>query len=476
MKIMKKGNALQAGFWYMFSNFLIKGIAFITMPIFTRLMTKSDIGDVSIFTGWISILGVVITLNLGVSVIIAKFDFKDDYEQFLSSIAVLGFLSTAAVYVIIWTFKDFILTLLGIREYELHVMFLYLMFLPSMDIALGKFRAEMRFRPVIILSVLSSSISTGTALLCVWLFEDRLKGRVYGTYFPIIAINISLFVYLIVKGRSVKIVYWKYALAISLPMIIHNLSGNILNSSDRIMIQKMCSSEDAAVYSVAYACGMFVNIIRNSMDSAWAPWMFEQINAGGEKKIRQISKPYLLCFFSICIFIVLISPELLFVMGGKDYVSAKYVVPPVIGGYMFSMLYSLYGGIERYYKKQQWFALFASISAILNLGLNYIFIPKFGYIAAAFTTQISCAVEFFLHYFNVYKMKKSGCYDTRFIIFMIFLCVISTMLSELLYMKKTIRFCFIFFGGFLSFFIAISKREEIKSFVDAYKDKNRKIG
>ena len=231
MKIMKKGNALQAGFWYMFSNFLIKGIAFITMPIFTRLMTKSDIGDVSIFTGWISILGVVITLNLGVSVIIAKFDFKDDYEQFLSSIAVLGFLSTAAVYVIIWTFKDFILTLLGIREYELHVMFLYLMFLPSMDIALGKFRAEMRFRPVIILSVLSSSISTGTALLCVWLFEDRLKGRVYGTYFPIIAINISLFVYLIVKGRSVKIVYWKYALAISLPMIIHNLSGNILKHS-----------------------------------------------------------------------------------------------------------------------------------------------------------------------------------------------------------------------------------------------------
>ena len=36
--------ALKAGFWYTFSNFLIKGIAFLTMPIFTRIMSKYDIG------------------------------------------------------------------------------------------------------------------------------------------------------------------------------------------------------------------------------------------------------------------------------------------------------------------------------------------------------------------------------------------------------------------------------------------------
>lgn len=471
MKTKKKGNALQAGVWYMLSNFLIKGIAFITMPIFTRLMTKSDIGDISVFTGWISILSVVITLNLGTSVIIAKFDFKDDYDQFLSSISVLGFISTCVVYIISWLCKDFILELLGIREYELHVMFLYLMFLPSMDVVLGKFRAEMKFKPVIILSVVSSFVSTGMALLCVWLFEDGLKGRVYGTYFPLIAINFSLFVFLVVKGQSVKKIYWKYALAISLPLIIHNLSGNILNSSDRIMIQKMCSSEDAAVYSVAYTCGMFANIIRNSMDSAWTPWVFEQLNEGRNLKIKQISKPYLLVFFCICILIMLISPELLFVLGGEGYMTAKYVVPPVIGGYMFSMLYSLYGGIERYYKMQQWFALFAAVSAILNLGLNYIFIPRFGYIAAAFTTQISCAVELFLHYLNVCKIKKTSYYDTKFIVLMVIICVMSTAFAEVLYMKNVLRFFFMIFLGFMIFFTVISKRETIKSLMAGYSDK-----
>ena len=39
-----KNKALKAGFWYTFSNFLIKGIAFLTMPIFTRIMSKYDIG------------------------------------------------------------------------------------------------------------------------------------------------------------------------------------------------------------------------------------------------------------------------------------------------------------------------------------------------------------------------------------------------------------------------------------------------
>ncbi|MBQ9504828.1 MAG: oligosaccharide flippase family protein, partial [Lachnospiraceae bacterium] len=48
--------ALRSGVWYTLSNFLLQGIAFITTPIFTRLMTKSDFGSFSNYTAWLSIV------------------------------------------------------------------------------------------------------------------------------------------------------------------------------------------------------------------------------------------------------------------------------------------------------------------------------------------------------------------------------------------------------------------------------------
>ena len=53
--------ALKAGFWYTFSNFLIKGIAFLTMPIFTRIMSKYDIGVFSNIISWFNILAIITT-------------------------------------------------------------------------------------------------------------------------------------------------------------------------------------------------------------------------------------------------------------------------------------------------------------------------------------------------------------------------------------------------------------------------------
>ena len=46
------GLALKAGFWYVISNFLVKGIAFITTPIFARMMSAENYGEFSNFASW----------------------------------------------------------------------------------------------------------------------------------------------------------------------------------------------------------------------------------------------------------------------------------------------------------------------------------------------------------------------------------------------------------------------------------------
>lgn len=56
--------------------------------------------------------------------------------------------------------------------------------------------------------------------------------------------------------------------------------------------------------------------------------------------------------------------------------------------------YSLYVNIEHYYKKTPYITVNTIIAAASNIVLNFIFIPRYGYIAAAYTTLASYFISF----------------------------------------------------------------------------------
>ena len=216
-----------------------------------------------------------------------------------------------------------------------------------------------------------------------------------------------------------------------------------MHSSDRIMIQALCDADAVALYSVAYSGALLVNLMRNSMESAWDPWVFDMIKEEKQNVIKIYSYPYIIFFIIISIGVILVAPEFLYIMGGDGYVEAMYVIPPVVLAYVCSMFYSLYGALERYYKKQIVFPIFGSICAAANIGLNFLFIPKYGYIAAAYTTFFSCFLEMILHYFYCYKINKANYYDTKFNLICLILCSLLSFLAIFLYKYSLIRYLFI---------------------------------
>ena len=211
---------------------------------------------------------------------------------------------------------------------------------------------------------------------------------------------------------------------------------------------------------------MFANVLRNSMNTAWNPWVFDKLSDEKTGDIKKASYMYLLAFFVLCMGLIGLAPEILLIIGGTAYKSAVYVVPPVVAAYMFSMVYSLYAGIEQYYKKQKYFALVATICAGLNIFLNLVFIPLFGYIAAAYTTLASTALECFLHYLNVRKMKMDGIYNTRFNLIIIMLMLFVSTASIWIYKNDVLRYSIIGIISVFVFTIAIIKRSELKKLIN----------
>lgn len=154
--------ALKSGAWYVIANFLTRGINFLITPIFTRLMTTGEYGDFSNFIAWQSLLLTLTTLDLYSTVSKAKFDYEDDLDGYLSSIAVSGTIFTGICYIVVLIFNDFFTEFFGMEMKYIHIIFLYLLVAPAINILQEKHRIYLKYKFVTLLTF----TSTGLSVVC----------------------------------------------------------------------------------------------------------------------------------------------------------------------------------------------------------------------------------------------------------------------------------------------------------------------
>ena len=442
--------ALKSGIWYTIANFMVKGAGFITTPIFVRLLSSEDVGAFSNVQAWFSII-----------VAIARFDFKGKLDEYIASTLVLGTSITVMFYIVVLMCKNYLMQLLSIDFYSLNLIFTYCLVYPAFQMFMMKSRILYKYKLSTILSLGTVFSSVFGSLLLVLVVSDKFWGRVTGYYIPLITINIVIYIIIIVKAKKISTKYWGYALKISFPLIWHTLAGNLLTSCDRVMITKYCGESANAFYSVAYSCAMAVSVLWSSMNTAWSPWAYEKMDARDYEVLKKASKPYSLFFGVVVLCFMLVSPEVLLIMGGSAYKAAIGVIPPVMVGYVFQFTYSLYVNIEFYHKKQIWIAAGTIISACVNIGLNYLLIPRFGYTAAAYTTLFGYIVLFTIHFLIVNRMGKAYWYDSKFNLIFLGVFFMLIPLVNVLYKITIMRYIIIFLTFGVMCVITIRHRKYI---------------
>lgn len=424
--------ALKSGIWYTASNFLIKSIGFITTPIFTRLLTKYEFGAFNNYTSWLSIFTIFVTLDLESTLISARFDFKDKFDEYILSVLSLSTISACLWLIFANVFIDPLSKFLTLEKSYINIMLVYLLFLPAINLFQARERYRYEYKKTVAISLI---LSVGTAALSVLLvtkLENRLTGRILGAAIPTVIIGFVFCIFFLKKGKRINLSYWKYALPICLPFVPHLLSMTFLNSTDRVMITRWCGAEDTALYSLAYSCGAIVTILLTSVNKAFGPWLGEKITYNQFDEVRKFSKIYISGFVFAAIGIMLVSPEILLILGGKKYQEAIYVMTPVSMGCVCQFLYTMFVNIEQLKKKTVGMAIASAIAAAVNLLLNWIFIPRVGYLAAAYTTLVGYIVLLVIHMYLVYRLGLSKAYSYKFVCFTVgfgFFCMVMITLS-----------------------------------------------
>lgn len=416
--------AFKSAFWYTGSNLLVKALGFITIPIFTRLLTHAEFGVYNNYLSWLAVMTIVVTLSLDATLISAKRDYPNDLRNYTFSMVVLSQISAVIWLVLSNSFMSLLETVSALDAIYVNCIFVYLLFLPAITLVQTWERFIYRYKVTVALSL---AMSIGIALLSValaLLMPNHLEGVIVGRTIPVVLLGGSIFLWFIVKKSVINVSYWRYALPIAWPFIPHLLAMTLLGAMNKIFIIQMCGADANALYSLAYSCGLIVALFVTSLNSAFSPWLGDKLTERNYDRIRRVSRPYIVLFAIFAFISTLIAPEVLLLMGGASYLPAMYVIPPIAMGCVFQFVYCMYVNVEQYEKKTKGMALASLSAAALNALLDIIFIPMFGYMAAAWATAISYGWLMIAHMLLVRRMRLSFVYDWKFnIVFCALICI-----------------------------------------------------
>lgn len=415
-----KNKVVQAGTWYTISNFFAKGVEFLSIPIFTRILTTEGYGEVSLYQTWVSLFTVLLTVNLIVNVGRGRYDFEKDYENFIKNILVLSLVIFSFFLIILIIFQSFFSIITGLNGKIFYFMIFqsYFIFLRQYWVMYLKF--DYKYIYASLVNVLFSICSTVLAIyLAVKVFEESsYLGQIIGLFIASLVFGLGSIIYFFADKSKKRFIFKKkymyYGLALSLPLVVHNISNFANTQIDRIFIDKYLGPSAVGVYSFSYNIGLAVSVLVSSLNEAWVPWMYEQLKNKTTGKLIMISKIYRDVFVLLFAIFFMVTPEIVLIMGPEEYQDGKNIIPIIVMSYFMLFMYTFEVNIEFYYKKTILITFGTLFSALINVGLNIYFIPKFGIIAAAFSTLFSYFVLFLFHYIIANFILNKKIYGFKF--------------------------------------------------------------
>jgi len=403
---------LKNTFIYTIGNILPKIAGFILLPIYLHHLTPKDYGIVNSMNVLQTILAVIFSFALERSVLRLYYDYdlEEDKTKFLGTISVsIFFISTGILVLVLLTRSLFqkIFASIDFFPFYLYAILtgyiLAFFYIPKAYLMLKE--KALSFISLSIVQFLTSSgfilffiISRGQGAI------GMLKGQLLGA---IVIMPWTIFFAIKHFKLNFNFKMFKNAFAYSWPGIPTLLSAWVLNLSDRVFIARYFTLSDVGIYSLGYKIAGLGLLLFTAMNMAYKPLFFKLANSANQisarKQIEKYNSLFIYVVIAITFALVFFSKEIVYFFFDKRYESSYHIVVLISISYMFVNINSIFGGFLQQSKKVKQGMIIDIGTAILNIILNLLLIPRFGFYGAAYATIISFFSAFVIAYF--YSMK-----------------------------------------------------------------------
>lgn len=412
LRHLKNSQLAKDALIYGITNALFTGLPIILMPFLISVLKPNDYGIIELFRSITMVLVPIIGLSTVQSITRYYYDLEEnEFITFTSSIIILQIVNAIIALIVIMIISYFIE-----KSYVILLILavIYYLFNQLTEALLSIYRVKKLSKNYLL-------IRLGTVVLDVFLLGILfLSLSKYDWTYRIIPNVLSAVIFGVVslivlwKRFNVKFQFdknlLKVAILFSAPLILHMLSGYILNVGDRFFITYFLGTAELGNYSVAYQIGLVVSFFFTSFNLAWTPTFFEWMKLG---KYNAIKKVKLFVFVAlpilgaISIFGWIIISKLIPNLS-KYNVDTQLVIIITIA-YVILSYYKFNSNYYFYYKQTKILSLITFVTGIICVILYVILIPLYAGLGAAIATLITFVIMFvstFIFKPNEENLKK----------------------------------------------------------------------
>jgi len=390
-----------------------KLVGFILLPIYTKEISVTDYGVLGLLEVFELIGAQIFSIGLHQALLrwySISINSNEKKKVLFSAFIFISFLSILSILVVISTRHSLSVLLFDkaiYGDFFIYVIF-SISFLNIAKISQTVLRAEEKT----LFYSISVFVQFLLSLVLNIYFVAILKMGVKGV---LLASSISSgFLFLILLPYQLKRMVVKIdfhlineMMAFSYPFIFTAIGATILNLGDRYLLTKLSSLTEVGLYSLGYK---FSNILKIFLVDAFTlglPIVAWKIVKNDNQPKRFFSKALTYSVFLLIwcgLTLSAYSKGIIHVFAlNKDYWDANLVVPYLIVGVIFLGMSQNFYFVLQIPRKTKNISLIIATAAILNILLNFIFIPTYGMMASAIITMVSQLWAMLFAFFQVKK-------------------------------------------------------------------------
>ncbi len=406
-------------------------VGILAIPVITRLFPPADYGNYVLVLATVSILSAITASWLGASIVrfLPAYKLDDRLREFHGTIIKLALISIVLISLMFLAVLFFAKGYIPANLYSLMRIGL-LVFIASSgsSIFLSFLRAKRQASWYSSFTIWRSVAGIGLGIALVMAFNYGVDGLLWGSFLSI-AIALPL-LWKVTMGKpsfkegSVRSPMTLEMAKYGFPIIAVNIASWVMSLSDRYILGFLRGSTEVGIYSASYTISeQSILIFASLFMLASAPigfhiWESQGVEASREF-LNKLSRYYLLIGLPAAVGLSVLARPAIDVLTAQAYYQGYQIVPLVAFSAFLIGITHRFSEALAFYKRTDILMYCMLGSAILNIGLNFLFIPKYGYMAAAATTLVSYAFmllivvlvsrRFFIWKFPFKSLGKAAC-------------------------------------------------------------------
>ena len=370
-----------ASIWYFISSGVVRGVGVIGTPIFTRLLTPSEYGIFPLYSTWLGIVSVIVSLEIGGSMLYRGLErFKDRENDFVISSFSLFSLVFFAFCLLYFTFSDIFNKVTGLDTFTSVLLLIQVFFNTVAGLYTGFAKFKYKYRDVALINVITALLSPVISISFILLSSYRSHAKIFGAVISACVVAVPILFSLFKSGgRLFCTDIWRYLIRKCVPLLPHYLSMSLIARIGEIAVNRFHGKEALGKYSVATSLGLSLTVISGGVLSALSPWVIRKIKAGDFEIIRKTlflgTK-----LISLAVLVVLcICPETLMLISPPEYHDVLPAVFPLALTIIPIFLSNAVVSCEFYYERSARTSLPSVVTAALCCILSFLITPRIDY-------------------------------------------------------------------------------------------------